>query len=234
VRVKPPVKSGIDSILFDLDDTLLWSLPARIKARETVCSEAGIQGIDAKEFLFKLQGGSLVDALALLAREHGTSDDLFLCYRRAYWFKLQGSSSLYPGITALLDKLKAYGLKLGIVTNKYRDSQLEGRRFGCKIELERTGIDGLFSTVIGFEDVKIQKPSPDGIHLALRQLDGEPSRTLFVGDSDADIEAARSAGCISCRAVWGITESGVEPLKIPADYTANDPADILRFVAQHR
>ena len=61
-----------------------------------------------------------------------------------------------------------------------------------------------FSVVVGFEDVARHKPYPEGVELALERLGVLPEEALLVGDSAADIEAARAAGCPSCHATWGI------------------------------
>ncbi len=226
-------ESGIKAILFDLDDTLLNSLKARVHALEKVFTEARIS-LDAHNFLFGLNGSPFREALKELERTYNIKDDLFIKYRRAYWFNSQDSLSLYPGVKEMLVKLKAEGYHLGIVTSKMHDTVFEGCRIGCSGELKKMGISDLFYKVIGLEDVQKPKPDPECIRLALNGTDIAPGNTLVVGDTAADIEAAQAAGCISCRAIWGITESAVEPLKITADFTAQKPGDIFRFLAQYR
>jgi pyrophosphatase PpaX len=233
VPEQPAVKSKIKAVLFDLDDTLLNSLEARVHALEVVFKEAHIR-LNAHDFIFSLNGSPFREALKELEQTYSIKEDLFIIYRRTYWFKSQHSLSLYPGVREMLDKLKAEGFQLGIVTSKMHDTQFEGSRIGCAGELEKMGIAGLFSIVIGLEDVQKPKPDPECIYLALNNIDIAPVNALVVGDTAADIEAAKAAGCLGCRAVWGIVESAVEPLKIAADYIAEQPADIIRFLAQHR
>jgi HAD superfamily hydrolase (TIGR01549 family) len=218
-----PVNTSAKAVLFDLDDTILDSLPARVRALEIVFSDAGIRGIDAKRFLFDLHGSSFDHSLARLAQQRNIKENLFYCYRRAYWFKLKGGGSLYPGVREMLQKLKSDGFRLGIVTNKSCEDEFEDRRIGCMIELERTDIAGFFSTMVGFEAVKEQKPSPEGINLALFDLGVKPEGALMVGDSPADIAAAKAAGCQSCQAVWGIEG---EYQDHGADFIARTPADV--------
>jgi phosphoglycolate phosphatase-like HAD superfamily hydrolase len=233
VTVKPQTKPQIQAVLFDLDDTLLDSLKARVHALERVFSENRI-ALNAHDFIFGLNGSPFREALKELERNYNIGEDLFNQYRRAYWFNSQDALALYPGVKEMLVKLKAEGYLLSIVTSKMHDTVFEGCRIGCAGELEKMGIADLFLKVIGLENVQKPKPDPECIRLALSGTDIDSGNTLVVGDTAADIAAAKAAGCVSCRAVWGITESEVEPLKIPADYTANNPADILRFVAQSR
>jgi pyrophosphatase PpaX len=230
--VKTPVPNpAIEAVLFDLDDTLLNSLWARVHALEHVFTEFRIP-LNAKDYLFGLNGSPFRDGMKNLEREYQLKDDLFIKYRRAYWFNSRDSLSLYPGVKEMLNRLKSGGYYLGIVTSKMHDAIFEGCRIGCNNELTQMDIDGLFSIVVGLEDVQKPKPDPECIRLALKGTGVSPAHTLVVGDTAADIQAARTAGCLSCHAVWGITESVVEPLTIPADYTAHDPADILRFLGE--
>jgi pyrophosphatase PpaX len=233
VTGKPQTNTKIKAVLFDLDDTLLNSVKARVNTLEKVFSKNGIP-LDAHNFMFGLNGSPFREALKELERVYSVKDDLFNQYRRNYWFGSHLQSALYPGIKEMLNMLKSGGYQLGIVTSKMHDFLFEGRPIGCVIELDKVGIAGFFSAVIRLEDVQKPKPDPECIHLALGKIGIAPADALVVGDSAADIDAARAAGCLSCRAVWGITKSDVEPLVVPADYTANDPADILRFIAHHR
>jgi pyrophosphatase PpaX len=226
-----PVKPTIKAVLFDLDDTLLNSLNARVHALEKVFAEAHIS-LNAHDYLFGLNGSPFREALKDLERTHNIDDDLFVKYRRAYWFYSRDSLSLYPGVRKMLSKLKSDGYELGIVTSKMHDTVFEGCRIGCAGELDLMGVSSLFTIVVGLEDVQKPKPDPECIHLALSRMKIAPANTLVAGDTAADVDAARAAGCISCHAVWGITDSLVEPLTRAADFTAHAPADILRFISR--
>jgi HAD superfamily hydrolase (TIGR01509 family) len=218
--------NGITTILFDLDDTLLDSYGARVQALRDVFQQAQISGVDPDSFLSGLQGATLNKALGKLAEERHLEDDLFIFYRRAYWFN-KGRIRLYPGIREMLEALKSRKFKLGIVTNKGRNFEFEGRYIGCTGELKEVGIYDYFSVIIGFEDVKEGKPHPEGVKAALGRLDSRPEETLFVGDSPADVQVALNAGCLSCHATWGISDENGLPQKIKPHYTVKAPDAIL-------
>jgi phosphoglycolate phosphatase-like HAD superfamily hydrolase len=218
---------GVNTVLFDLDDTLLNSYDARIKALQDVFTRAEIPGLDAVKLLSDLQGAPFQDALVSLAMERNITGNLFNLYRRIYWLEKTGHLRLYPGVKMMLGKLKSRGCKLGIVTSKLRDSEFEGRRIGCVHELKELGVSALFSVIIGFEDVSKYKPHPEGIILALERINSLPGSTLFVGDSAADIQAALSAGCLSCHATWGITDDNNLPQNLKPHYTVKAPGALL-------
>jgi pyrophosphatase PpaX len=223
--------NSITAVLFDLDDTLLDSLKARVLALEQVFLEVGITGLEADKFMTSLNGSPFKEALKKLEQAKNIKDDLFIKYRRAYWFRTQDSLQLFPGVRDMLDELKAVGCKLGIATSKMHDVEFEGCRIGCAGEIEKLGIVDLFATVIGLEDVTHPKPHPQCIYLALEKIGAEPGSTLVVGDSAADIEAALSAGCQSCQAIWGIAAPDSEGTeRLPADFVASSPDDVIRIV----
>ncbi len=180
-----------------------------------------------EKFFADLQGAPFQNALARLEEERDIKDNLFDIYRRIYWFEQLDSIHPYPGIKNVLSELKSRAFKLGIVTSKFHDSLFEGRSIGCIYELRKAGISDIFSTIIGLEDVKRHKPYPDGINLAMRQLDSKPEETLFVGDSAADISAAQNAGCRSCYATWG-TEVPL-PGHLQPHFTVKTPLDLLQL-----
>ncbi len=86
-----------------------------------------------------------------------------------------------------------------------------------------------FEVVVGLEDVNETKPDPEGINLALAKLHSRPEQTLFVGDSFADISAAKNAGCSSCHAQWGITNFA----NLRSDYVAPTPERLLGIIIPH-
>jgi HAD superfamily hydrolase (TIGR01509 family) len=60
--------------------------------------------------------------------------------------------------------------------------------------LNRHRIDTVFSSIITQEDVIKPKPHPEGLFKTMELLNADPKRTLFVGDSDKDLEVARHGG----------------------------------------
>lgn len=91
-----------------------------------------------------------------------------------------------PGVSRLLDELRAARVTVGVATTGSRSwvEPLLERRFG----LDR------FACVVTGDDVTEQKPAPDCYRLALRLLDLDPSDAVAVEDSGPGIRAAVGAG----------------------------------------
>jgi len=214
-------------VLFDLDDTLVDSFEARVSALGKVFVEAGIGSPTAGEFLIGLHGRQLKEALVQLEAEIGMELDLFERYRRAYWTKKPGQIRLYPDISMCLERLHSRGVRLGIVTQKVREFEIDGHRTGAMAEMRELGISDTFSVVVGFEDVTYHKPHPEAVHVALSRLGAAPQETLVVGDSRADIEAAQRASCWSCHATWGISIDQAGLGDVQVDLVAETPGVLL-------
>ncbi|NCB62791.1 MAG: HAD family hydrolase, partial [Clostridia bacterium] len=103
----------------------------------------------------------------------------------------------YPGVLDLLDELKDAGVKLAIASNKFEDAveALCPIYFGDR-----------FHIAVGASDRAAKKPAPDMALNAMTALGASPDRTVYVGDSDVDVETARNAG-LSCICVtWGFRD----------------------------
>lgn len=93
---------------------------------------------------------------------------------------------LYDSVPAMVETLRTSGLKLAIVSTKYR------RRINQV--LTREALLHGFDVVIGGEDVKQHKPHPQGLFEALERLETSPECVMYVGDSVVDAELAKRAG----------------------------------------
>ncbi|MET0241544.1 MAG: phosphoglycolate phosphatase [Sphingobium sp.] len=111
-------------------------------------------------------------------------------------------SQVYPGVVAMLDALIARGYRLAVCTNKIERLAL--------LVLEAFGILDRFAVVIGGDSTPKLKPDPAPLLAMIERAGG--GRTLFVGDSDNDILAARAAGVPSVAVSFG--------------YVAGDPAEL--------
>lgn len=96
---------------------------------------------------------------------------------------------LMPGARQILTMLHENGIAMGVVSNKQSHT--------LKEEIEKCELGHFFQTAIGSGDVPHDKPAPDGINLALQNMNQSPLGAWYVGDTPVDVEAARSAGCIS-------------------------------------
>ena len=130
----------------------------------------------------------------------------------------------YPGIVDLLTQLRAAGVRTAVATNSDARS--------ASVVLGAHGLDTLFDTVVTVDQVSGPKPDPASILLAVQRLGVPADQVVFVGDSRADMVAARAAGTLAVAAGWGHQTPGIPADLI--DVVAADPGDIDTLVLGSR
>ena len=133
---------------------------------------------------------------------------------------MQDKTGPYPGIPALLERLRADGFRLAVVSNKFDDAvkTLCSHSFGPLVPLalgERPGLR--------------KKPAPDLVLQALRELKAEPARAVYVGDSEVDLQTARNAHLPCLSVAWGFRDR-VFLQKQGAGSVADTPEELLRLL----
>ncbi len=224
------LEGSIDAVVFDYDDTLADTLPARVEAMRLTFAEVGLPN-DPAEFVETTRGSPYRPVFDEMTSALGWDLDLMAVYLRHYWSKGPGFVYLFDGVREMLDALQQHGMRMGILTSKSHDILVEGRRAGTALEAEQLGIDGHFPHIVGFEDVAHHKPHPEGLERLMARMGATPTRTLVVGDSWSDVEVAKKGGCWSCLATWGLNDPTEQISRASPDFRAGTPAQLLNLLA---
>jgi pyrophosphatase PpaX len=125
------------------------------------------------------------------------------------------------GVASLVHRLKAAGLRLGVVTSKLRDTALRG--------LMLCHLDRPFEVVVAKEDTLRHKPESEPLIYALAAFEADSAECAYVGDTPLDVEAARGAGVRSVAALWRPVAAEIFTQWEPDAYarTPEEAADIL-------
>ena len=124
----------------------------------------------------------------------------------------------YPGIPELIAALAEAGITVGVATNS--DSRSAG------IVLAAHGLDLRLATVVTVDRAGAPKPDPTMLLLAAHELGVPADRMVFVGDSPADMRAARGCGARAVAAGWGQQAGDITD----HDAWAATPADVLALL----
>jgi beta-phosphoglucomutase len=173
-------------IIFDLDGTLINSIPYHYKAFKLLLKDYNIK-IKPKE-IEKLMGMSTLDILKRLdsVKKSGLRLADLREERHYYYFKLIGEKKLeFKGTINAIKKLKKQGIKMAIATGSsniiyFHSTQKKFRK--------------LFDAVITIDDVTKGKPAPDCFLIAAAKLGLRPEECIVVGDSVYDKQGAKAAG----------------------------------------
>lgn len=192
----------VDAAIVDLDGTMVDTIGDFAEAIARMLADLQLPALDAAliehmvgkgtEHLLRsvlahvlAQAGHSADALpAAVARLLPTA----LARYEQHYLAINGQhSALYAGVLEGLQALRAGGLRLACVTNK-------PLAFTRPL-LAAKGLQGLFEQVFGGDSFATKKPDPLPLLKTCEALGTTPVRTLMLGDSSNDAQAARAAGC---------------------------------------
>jgi phosphoglycolate phosphatase len=176
--------------LFDLDGTLVDTAPDINVALNHALTARGYPGVD--ESLTRHWVGHGARALVMRAIErhelpHDETEEIVETFIAHYSAHIADESRPYPGVVEALDRLQREGARLAVVTNKLT-------RLAEPL-LTALGLDAYLSAIVCGDTAERPKPAPDPAIHACRLLGMPAAEALFVGDSEADVKCARSAGC---------------------------------------
>lgn len=209
-----------DTIIFDLDGTLLDTLADLSGAVNYALQAHCLPRREEKEIRQFLGNG--IRNLMLQSVPAGLDkvafEPVFETFRAYYMAHCLEQTCPYPGIMQLLAVLRQRGVRMAIVSNKLQPAVTDlNRRFFAEY----------ITIAIGESPTVRRKPRPDAVWQAIRELGSETDRTIYVGDSEVDVETARRAGVPCASVAWGFRDvEQLEPLS--PDYLVYQPMDILQ------
>lgn len=222
----------IRAVLFDCDGVIINSAADIADAVNATLKAHGMRTVSYAKMRTFVGNGSValieraiknskrLDIESPLPSPQSQFDKIHADYLQYYYSHAIVKTKLYPGFAEMLAKLKAAGIRMGIVTNK--PSKI------LRQILRHFKIEKYFDAPIGPEQVKNLKPAPDGIFAALEKInqkiqseiernskkdsDGSetefipiaPEETIMVGDSYTDIGAGNAAGTFTAAVLGGM------------------------------
>jgi HAD superfamily hydrolase (TIGR01549 family) len=211
---------GLSAVVFDLDGTLVDSLPLTFRAfREALRPWLDHEPTDEEIYSrFGPADHRIVADWAPPGREEEAVRRLMAAYERGV-----DSIVRYQGVDRMLSDLCSAGFRLALCTGRGRPS--------TSLILERLGMAALFETIVTGEEVPRAKPEPDGLLHTCRLLGAPASEVLYCGDSVKDVDAGLAAGCFTVAALWAGTEPET-PEFDRAHARARNPTDIPPLAAR--
>lgn len=213
-----------DTAVFDLDGTVLDTLDDLADSVNHTLNAYGFPTRTRDEVRRFVGNG--VPLLIERAVPAGTAPDIrarcLADFKAYYKENMYHKTGPYPGIPELLDALRARGVKIAVVSNKF-DAAVK--------DLCRRFYGDLIPVAIGERPDVRKKPAPDSVFTALRELGSAPENALYIGDSDVDIQTAKNAGLTSVGVTWGFRDRALLERE-GAQYIIDSPAQLLDIIAE--
>ena len=202
-------------LVFDIDGTIIDSAKINmLSLQETVKELRGdVMPLEDLYFSFGIPGVRAMEILGFPEPEKAVQvwiRNYSACAERL-------GMPLFPGMREILERLRAKGASLGIITSKLREEYDE--------HFEKQGLLELFPWVVTASDTPKGKPYPDPMLEYLRRTGAAPEEVLYFGDTAYDMDCARSAGVDHALVLWGC----LSPEGIEATYRLEKAEEILEF-----
>lgn len=212
----------IDTILFDLDGTLINTNEIIIQSfKYTFDQHFPNIEIDRDKILTFI-GPTLQQTFSEYTSDPFVIQDMIESYRTYYVEHEAGLFSIYPNVVEVLTRLKQSGYNLGIVTSKFKEAAWPS--------FTHYGLERIFDVFVSLDEVEYPKPDRNPIDVALSQFD-EPKGAIMIGDNKGDILAGKNAGIYSAGVIWSI-KGAAHLMQEDPDFMLSDMEDIFTVLKQ--
>ena len=194
------IQTPFEALIFDLDGTLINSLPDVCASINSVLSDMGHRKLTLNETKNMVGWGGrvLVEKALETTGNKFTEDDINRFLEKfidIYSKNPNDHSSVFPGVLSMLEKFKSDKIRMGICTNKPTAT--------TPPVLRSLGLDHFFDVVSCGDAVPHKKPDGRHVSMVVEQLGATNKTSVMIGDSESDITAAIDAGVRSVAVTFG-------------------------------
>jgi len=206
--------SMIDTVLFDWDGTLIDTAQQAFDAFRKSFADLGLPlDFETYDRIYSPNWYRMYEHLQLPRKQWDEADELWLHHYA------EEAPRLLSDARPTLDELARRNYVLGIVTSGTRSRVLR--------EMDTLGLGGVFKTVICNEDVVNKKPHPEGLELALEQLQKKRETCCYIGDCPDDIVMGKRADVLTV-AIPSSYPASRRLAEVQPDFTFAALAEFLR------
>lgn len=211
-----------DLIIFDMDGTILNTLEDLKNSLNYVLQQAGYQTRTLEEVRTFVGNGirKTIERALPSDIEEEKIDELFSLFMDYYAIHNTDNTKPYNGVIDLLKELKHLGYKTAVVSNK-QDSAVKSL---CK-----KFFTGLFDVEIGEKENIAKKPDPDEVNEVLKILNIDRTKSIYIGDSEVDIQTAQNSKIKSIIVDWGFRDRKFL-YEHGAEVIVSNPSEILDII----
>jgi phosphoglycolate phosphatase len=196
------IASRFDTVIYDLDGTLIDSARDMCVAVSRVLADHGLPAINDEDARHFMGEGSKITMRRAFAKAGKTlSDDEASAVTREFvrYYEADPMSHTiaFDGVAEVVARFDRLRLKQGVCTNKFERPS--------RIILSALKLMPPIADVAGADTFAVRKPDPGHILQLIDRIGGRPDRAVMIGDSVHDVEAAHGAGLPAVLVSWGYT-----------------------------
>jgi len=188
--------------MFDMDGTLLNSSTAIVNTINYVRDNIGLKKMEKDYVLQHINDPDINSAKFFYGTEDFTKEQNTL-FNEYYNKNCLNDIILYDGIKELIENLNK-DCKLAVATNA---SSIFAKKMLIHLDVHHH-----FDMLVGYNDVENAKPHPEMIHKIMNKLNAKKEKSILIGDSKKDTQAATNAGIDSILVNWGFSDHEDEAL----------------------
>jgi len=204
-----PISGRFDTVIYDLDGTLIDSAKDMQVAVSRVLADHGLPAVTEDDVRNYMGQGSKVTMNRAFSKYGKTLDDSQLSavtreFVRYYEADPVSNTTAFAGVSDVVARFDRLGLRQGVCTNKFERPS--------RMILEHLKLMPPISGLAGADTFPVRKPDPRHILMLVERMGGTPDRAVMVGDSIHDVHAAHAAGLPAVLVSWGYTETPASEL----------------------
>ncbi len=193
------VNFNFDTYIFDLDGTLLNTLNDLAASTNAALRMHNMPERTLEEVRLFVGNGvkKLMERAVPGGLDNPDFEATYADFRQHYMLHNLDTTQPYPGVMDMLRSLKSRNKRIAVVSNKF---------YAATQELCRHFFGDLVEVAIGEREDIRKKPAPDTVIEALRQLNVDRKRAVYIGDSDVDIMTALNGDMPCISVLWGFRD----------------------------
>jgi 2-phosphoglycolate phosphatase len=217
----------LNTVLFDLDGTLIDTAPDMVDALNRMLTRHGKAELPYTRVRNTVSRGSIALVKLGFGDKLPESElkNLQNEYLAVYAESLCAASRPFEGMAEILSELEAAAVCWGVVTNKP----------GWLTEplLKQLKLYDRAGCIVSGDTLPVRKPDPAPLLHAARLVQRNPRQCVYVGDDRRDVDAGRAAGMRTVVALYGYIEDGEDPRQWGADDMIDDIGQLRHWLRRH-
>ncbi len=213
--------------IFDLDGTVLDTVGSIAHFGNLALAKNGLAPIEPDEYRYLAGDGARTLVHRMLSRldadDEETFTRVFCDYNAAYNASPTYLTEIFPGLRETLDRIRAHGVSLAIVSNK--------PDFAAKAVTEALWGKDYFAPIVGQREGIALKPDPTAVLDVVKSFDLTPADCIYVGDTSTDMHTGKNAGILTVGVLWGF-RAREELLATGADVVISRPEELEEIVGE--